>query len=99
MLLIPCPYCGERPELEFAYGGQAHIARPVEPGLLSDDEWAAYLVMRDNVKGLHSERWRHAHGCGRFFNAVRDTTTDEILAAYEIGAPRPNVAPAERRAA
>jgi sarcosine oxidase subunit delta len=45
---------------------------------------------------LHSERWRHAHGCGRFFNAVRDTTTDAILASYEIGAPRPNVAPPER---
>ena len=29
MLLIDCPYCGKRPELEFAYGGQAHIARPV----------------------------------------------------------------------
>ena len=28
MLLIHCPYCGERPELEFPYGGQAHIARP-----------------------------------------------------------------------
>ena len=96
MLLILCPYCGERPELEFSYGGQAHVARPVEPGLLSDDEWATYLVVRDNVKGLHAERWRHAHGCSRFFNAVRDTTTDEILATYEIGAPRPNVAPSER---
>ena len=28
MLLIDCPYCGERPEPEFVYGGQAHIARP-----------------------------------------------------------------------
>jgi len=27
MLLIECPYCGERPEPEFVYGGQAHIAR------------------------------------------------------------------------
>ena len=32
MLLIPCPYCGERPEIEFAYGGEAHIARPRKPG-------------------------------------------------------------------
>ena len=31
MLLINCPYCGPRPELEFSYGGQAHIARPAEP--------------------------------------------------------------------
>ena len=31
MLLINCPYCGERPEPEFVYGGQAHIARPQNP--------------------------------------------------------------------
>ncbi|NNM62319.1 MAG: sarcosine oxidase subunit delta, partial [Steroidobacteraceae bacterium] len=28
MLLIPCPYCGKRPEIEFTYGGQAHLVRP-----------------------------------------------------------------------
>ena len=28
MLLITCPYCGERPELEFRNMGEAHIARP-----------------------------------------------------------------------
>ena len=37
MLLIPCPYCGERPELEFRYGGQAHIARPENPAALSEE--------------------------------------------------------------
>ena len=32
MLLIDCPYCGmARPEIEFAYGGEAHIARPADP--------------------------------------------------------------------
>ena len=32
MLLIPCPYCGmDRPEIEFRYGGEAHIARPARP--------------------------------------------------------------------
>ena len=39
MLLIQCPYCGERPEIEFSYGGQAHLARPEHPADLSDDEW------------------------------------------------------------
>ena len=35
MLLIHCPYCDEaRPEIEFAYGGEAHIARPADPSLL-----------------------------------------------------------------
>ena len=31
MLIIECPYCGQRDESEFSYGGEAHIARPLEP--------------------------------------------------------------------
>ncbi len=86
MLLIPCPYCGDRPELEFRYGGEAHIVRPANPAAVSDDDWATYLYQRTNARGLHRERWRHVHGCGRFFNVQRDTTTDQILAATKIGA-------------
>ena len=75
MLLIDCPYCGPRPEIEFPYAGQAHIARPADPAATGDDEWADFLYMRTNTRGVHAERWRHAHGCGRFFNALRDTAT------------------------
>jgi sarcosine oxidase subunit delta len=89
MLLIRCPYCGERPEPEFAYGGQAHISRPRQPAELDDAQWAAFLYERDNVKGVHAERWRHIHGCARYFNALRDTTTDRILTTYRSGEPRP----------
>lgn len=89
MLLIQCPYCGERPESEFAYGGEAHIARPANPSALDDDQWATFLYMRRNTKGVHAERWRHARGCNRFFNALRDTTTDKFLAFYKTGEPRP----------
>jgi sarcosine oxidase subunit delta len=85
MLLIACPYCGERPELEFAHGGQAHIARPAKPSDTATAEWTQFLYMRDNVKGLYAERWRHSHGCGKFFNAVRDTTTDHFVTTYKVG--------------
>ena len=51
MLLIPCPYCGERAEIEFRYGGEAHIARPANPDALDDGEWADYLFMRTNPQG------------------------------------------------
>jgi sarcosine oxidase subunit delta len=85
MLLIACPYCGERPELEFAHGGQAHIARPAKPSDTATSEWTQFLYMRDNVKGLYAERWRHSHGCGKFFNAVRDTTTDHFVTTYKVG--------------
>ena len=92
MLLIACPYCGERPELEFRYGGEAHIARAEAPSELNDATWAEYLYLRSNPKGAHAERWRHIHGCGRFFNAVRDTVTDRISATYRIGEARPGTA-------
>ena len=89
MLLIHCPYCDEkRPEIEFAYAGEAHIARPADPSALSDEEWARYLFIRANAKGRHNERWRHSHGCGRFFNAVRDTVTDKFELTYKAGEPR-----------
>ena len=51
MLLIPCPWCGPRPEVEFTYGGEAHIARPANPSLLSDTDWADFLYNRKNPKG------------------------------------------------
>jgi len=89
MLLIPCPYCGDRPEVEFAYGGEAHLARPADPAALTDEAWAAYLYLRRNPRGLHAERWRHARGCGRFFNAIRDTTSDRFGATYRIGESPP----------
>jgi sarcosine oxidase subunit delta len=92
MLLIHCPYCdAERPELEFRYGGEAHIARPLEPATKSDEEWAEYLYFRTNPKGWHFERWRHASGCGRYFNAVRHTVTDRFLTTYKAGEPRPDI--------
>jgi sarcosine oxidase subunit delta len=85
-----------RPEAEFRYAGEAHIARPPEPASVSDEAWAAFLYMRANPKGVHADRWRHIHGCGRFFNALRNTVSDQILATYEAGTPRPNAgAPSE----
>jgi len=94
MLLIDCPYCRiARPEIEFAYGGEAHIARPADPSAISDEEWANFLYFRSNPKGVAAERWRHAHGCGRFFNCLRDTVSDKILAVYKAGEPRPDGAP------
>jgi sarcosine oxidase, subunit delta len=93
MLLIPCPYCQETlPELEFAYAGEAHVARPAQPEAASDAEWEAFLFLRDNARGPHFERWRHINGCGRFFNAVRDTVSDRFLLTYKAGEPRPTLA-------
>jgi len=78
MLLIRCPWCGERDELEFAYGGEADRPRPHSPDELDDRQWAEFLFLRRNEKGWRRERWRHSSGCGRWFNLRRNTTTHEI---------------------
>lgn len=87
MIYLTCPYCGPRDVTEFRYGSDAHIARPKQPGALGDRDWADYLFMKDNPKGLMRERWMHAHGCRRWFNAVRNTVTDEVVAVYRMGDP------------
>lgn len=92
MLLIRCPVCGmDRPEIEFRNMGEAHIARPAPTGT-SDQEMAEFLYLRSNPKGLIAERWRHVHGCGRFFNAVRHTVTDKFVTTYRVGEPKPDLA-------
>jgi sarcosine oxidase, subunit delta len=78
MLLISCPHCGPRPEIEFRCGGEAHIERPRDPSQLDDAQWAQFLFFRTNPKGRHAERWLHIHGCQRWFNAVRDTVSDRF---------------------
>lgn len=87
MLRIECPWCGARDEPEFTYGGETNFSRP-PPGC-SDEKWSQYLFFRSNPKGEHAERWRHTHGCGQWFNVVRDTVTHEIKATYRMGEARP----------
>jgi sarcosine oxidase, subunit delta len=82
MMLLTCPYCGPRDESEFSCGGTTHIVRP--PLTATDTEWGEYLFFRDNPKGVLRERWRHAYGCGRWFNVARHTVTHEVLAVYAM---------------
>jgi sarcosine oxidase, subunit delta len=93
MLLIYCPYCEEeRNEVEFRNGGDAHIARSTNIAEISDEEFEEYFFIRQNPKGLIFERWRHVHGCGRFFNAARDTVSDRFYMSYKAGEPKPDPA-------
>jgi len=76
MLLIPCPWCGERDETEFSYGAEAKVSYPADPAALSDAEWAEFVFVRANPKGPLLERWVHTQGCRRWFDVVRDTSTN-----------------------
>ncbi|MCT2584849.1 sarcosine oxidase subunit delta [Actinophytocola gossypii] len=78
MLLIRCPWCGPRNEVEFSYGGAADVVYPPDPDALSDAEWGEYVFVRDNPRGPFAERWVHTAGCRRWFRAVRNTVTHEF---------------------
>jgi heterotetrameric sarcosine oxidase delta subunit len=78
MLLIKCPWCGERAQTEFSYGGDATVARP-DPDSVSDQEWADYIYIRKNPKGALDELWQHNTGCRRFFKVRRNVVTHEII--------------------
>ncbi len=96
MLLIHCPYCEEeRPELEFAGAGEAHIERPKNMADISDEDFEKFFFIRENQKGLVYERWRHIHGCGRFFNAVRHSVSDKFIKTYKAGEKKPKLTKAE----
>lgn len=89
MLLINCPWCGARDEIEFRCGGQSHIVRPEPPEQVSDQQWGGYLFVRANPKGVSLERWVHAAGCRQWFNLARSTVTHEIHAVYPMGEAAP----------
>lgn len=87
MLNIRCPWCGERPEVEFTYGGDANDDRPAAPESISDEEWHDYIFIRENPAGPHAEHWQHSGGCRQWLTALRNTTTHEILATAAPGQP------------
>ncbi|MBC6443513.1 MAG: sarcosine oxidase subunit delta [Rhodobacteraceae bacterium] len=88
MLILRCPYCGIcADETELTPGGEAHLTR-FGPGS-TDEDFEAYLFLRQNPKGVHIERWCHTCGCGKWFHAVRCTATLEIFGTYSAQNLRP----------
>ena len=90
MLLIKCPWCGVRDETDFSYGGEAGIKRPLNPADLNDQEWADYLFMRKNTRGLFLEHWNHSLGCRQWLIVERDTVTYEIISTSKFQNESPN---------
>jgi heterotetrameric sarcosine oxidase delta subunit len=74
--LLPCPNCGPRPVEEFTCAGEV-TERPRETPSLR--QLTAYLYFRRNVAGVQREWWYHRLGCETWFQAERDTRTNEVL--------------------
>ncbi|MDA9372911.1 sarcosine oxidase subunit delta [Pelagibacterales bacterium] len=84
MLEIKCPYCGERSQNEFSYGGDATINRPKLNTDISDLEWDSFVYYRNNPRGKHLELWHHISGCRQWFKVHRNTATHEIIKTLEM---------------
>ncbi len=79
MKLMHCPMNGPRNISEFVYGGEV-IEMP-EPDNCSDQEWADYIFMENNSKGVVYEWWMHVP-TSYWFIAERNTETDEIVKTF-----------------
>jgi heterotetrameric sarcosine oxidase delta subunit len=66
---------------DFAYGGEIS-SRP--KGSPSFRELNEYNYFRRNVAGVQREWWYHRSGCRTWFQAERDTRTNEVL---RVGLP------------
>tara|TARA_B100001989_G_C24078721_1_gene241310 strand:- start:197 stop:466 length:270 start_codon:yes stop_codon:yes gene_type:complete len=79
MLNIRCPYCGDRSQKEFAYGGDGTVVRPKLNQEISDEKWDEFVYLRKSPRGKHIELWHHIAGCRQWFQVKRDTVTHEIF--------------------
>jgi heterotetrameric sarcosine oxidase delta subunit len=89
--LLPCPNCGPRDVNEFSYAGEV-TKRPKQSPTLR--ELTSYVYFRENVAGVQREWWYHRFGCEVWFQAERDTRTNEVI-SVEI----PSASPREGTAA
>ncbi|MBC8242312.1 MAG: sarcosine oxidase subunit delta [Alphaproteobacteria bacterium] len=76
MLLIPCPWCGERLENEFTYGGDASLSVPTGDRQDDLEAWDRFVYERENPAGPLNELWHHSYGCGKWLRLTRDTRTN-----------------------
>ncbi|MDK9720464.1 MAG: sarcosine oxidase subunit delta [Rhodospirillales bacterium] len=84
MKIMNCPLNGPRNISEFAYGGEV---KPVPAAAAASQDWADYVYYHDNQPGIVREWWLHVP-TSYWFVAVRDVTSDKIIATY-----RPDEAP------
>jgi heterotetrameric sarcosine oxidase delta subunit len=79
--VLTCPHCGVREVADFAFGGEISERPKEQP---SFRELNRYNYFRRNIAGVQREWWYHRSGCRTWFQAERDTRTNEVL---RVGLP------------
>jgi len=79
-MIIEHPLLGPRDAREFVYLGDATlIERPDGMAPTAEEDFHAYVHLRDNPAGLHRELWFHEQGDRSWLVVTRDTVTHEIV--------------------
>jgi heterotetrameric sarcosine oxidase delta subunit len=84
--LLPCPNCGPRDVNEFSCAGEVTVRPKSSPTLR---ELTSYVYFRRNVAGVQREWWYHRLGCEIWFQAERDTRTNEVLLTEVVESASP----------
>ena len=82
MLLIVCPHCGPRAQVEFAY--ERTVDSVVQPDAPAPEAMER-LFTRANPRGFDEEIWRHSFGCRGWLVMSRHRATHEITAIRAVG--------------
>lgn len=86
MKIMTCPLNGPRNITEFQCHGE--VRRQPNPQHAADKEWTDHIWMSTNTAGVVREWWCHTP-TNFWFQAERDTITDEILATFPVPADGP----------
>lgn len=82
MMLIPCPHCGPRAQVEFTYERTCDSVVNLDAAA---DEAMSTLFSRNNPRGWDDEIWRHSFGCRAWLVMTRHRVTHEIGAVRAVG--------------
>jgi len=77
MLLINCPYCGERDQSEFSYGGRIRNY-PALDSSASIETWHRAIHLHDSSQTPIGEYWHHECGCEQWIEINRDVDSHEM---------------------
>lgn len=78
MKIIDCPLNGPRNAQEFVCAGEVK-QEPSQDAAI--DEWADFVFLENNLKGVVHEWWCHV-ASSYWFVVTRDTATERIIATY-----------------
>ena len=74
--LLNCPNCGKRNVYDFRFGGEVMTRTGPDASI---EDLTSYLYFRENADGSQREWWNHTLASRKWFIAVRNTHTNEVI--------------------